>query len=174
MRHAPAQHATKYVTRTSTKYCKQANSTNTMETHYAQVRHKRAHTRFTTSHRNKKYGGHPRPPPAIQLTKVPTKILLSKKDDQNATSNVSKFIFYKPQHLHILFQRLSSFLLRNNTKKEFPPRKRTAPPHTSVKNKKALFSLTPAATKFSCPTPEPNANTHDYFSLYTRNVHQLG
>jgi hypothetical protein len=134
------RHATKYVTQTSTKLSEQANSTNTTETHDAQVRHKHTHTRFTTSHLNKKYGGHPRPPPAIQLTKVPTKILFSKKDDQNATSNVNKFIFYKPQHLRNFwcFSDFHHSYSGTIISKDFPPYKRTAPPHTSVENKKAL------------------------------------
>jgi hypothetical protein len=164
MRHAPARHATKNVTRTSTQFSEQANSTNTTETHYPQVRHKRAHTRFTTSHLNKKHGGHPHPPPAIQLTKVPTKILFSKKDDQNATSNVNKFIFYKPQHLQF-FQRLSSFLLRNNTKQRIPTsQKNGTATHQRREQKSTMLSLTPATTKFSSPTPEPNANIHDCIS----------
>jgi hypothetical protein len=58
----------------------------------------------------------PTPTSSHPIDKTSEKVPFSKKDDQNATSNVSKFIFYKPQHLHIFFQRLSSFLLRNNTK----------------------------------------------------------
>jgi hypothetical protein len=169
MWHAPARHATKYVTRTSTKLSEQANSTNTTETHYTQARHKRTHTRFTTSHLNKKHGGHPRPPPAIQLTKVPGKnSFFQNKKMIKTRHQMLTNLFSVYQNISAIFwcfQRLSTFLLRNNTKQRIPTlQKNVTVPHQRREQYSIMFSLTPATTKFSYPTPESNANIHDCIS----------